>query len=393
MEKEQFIVHVDMDAFFASIEQRDHPEHQGKPVIVGADPQEGRGRGVVSACSYEARKFGIHSALPISTAYKLCPQAIFLPVDMKKYIHVSRQVFQILETFTPDIEPISIDEAFLDISHSFHLFGTPVETCRKIKKAVKEGTGLNASLGLAPNMMTAKIASDLEKPDGFVVVTQAGLQDFLFPLPVEKLWGIGRKTREVLKPLGISTVGDLARLDASVLIKLLGKHGDHIRKLANGIDPREVVPSLETKSIGNEHTFNSDISDRQLLLDTLMALSENVSRRMRKKGLKGKTVTLKIRFEDFTTYTRSVTLPFPTNFIEDIYGRAAEKCQTFDINRSPVRLIGVQVSNLADSEEQPSLFHDSTGKNGKREKLHEALDIIKDKFGDRAILHRRKPPE
>lgn len=389
MDQERYIVHVDMDAFFASIEQRDQPGCQGKPVIVGADPQGGAGRGVVSACSYEARTFGIHSALPISTAYRLCPHAVFLPVDMEKYIRVSRQVFSILETFTPDIEPISIDEAFLDITRSFHLFGTPVETCRKIKTAVKENIRLNASLGLAPNMMTAKIASDLEKPDGFVIVSPKGLRDFLFPLPVEKLWGIGKKTEETLRPLGVSTVGDLARMDASVLIKLLGKHGGHIWKLANGIDPREVAPATETKSVGNEHTFERDINDRQLLLDTLMALSENVSRRMRKKGLKGKTITLKIRFEDFKTYTRSDTQSVPTNFTEDIYRRAAEKIQTYDFSRRPVRLIGVQVSNLDSTGNQLSLFTPGEEQSGKKEKLHEALDIIKDKFGEKAILHRK----
>ncbi len=229
-----------MDAFFAAVEQRDNKEYRGKPVIVGSDPKGGKGRGVVSTCSYEARKFGIHSAMPISIAYRKCPDGVFLPVDMDKYIDASHNVFSVLENFTPDIQPISIDEAFMDISGSWHLFGTPVETCRKIKAAVKKKTALTASLGMAPNMMTAKIASDLKKPDGMVIVPPEGLLEFLHPLPVGRLWGIGAKTESTLKELGILTIGDLASRGEDELGRLFGKHGLHAWDLANGIDPRIV---------------------------------------------------------------------------------------------------------------------------------------------------------
>ena len=268
VEKERFIVHVDMDAFYASVEQRDFPEYQGKPVIVGADPKGGQGRGVVAACSYEAREFGIHSAMPISFAYKRCPHGVYLRGNMKIYVDISRQVFQILERFTPDVEPISIDEAFLDITGSYKLIGTPEETCKKIKAAIQAETGLVASIGMAPNKMTAKIASDLEKPDGLVIVSREGLLDFLHPLPVGKLWGVGKRTKEELTRLGIKTIGDLASKDIKDLSKLLGKSGVHVWKLANGIDPRDVETSVGIKSIGHEHTFDEDVTDPRTIEDT-----------------------------------------------------------------------------------------------------------------------------
>ena len=317
--KEKFFVHVDMDAFFASVEERDNPDFRGKPVVVGADPRGGKGRGVVSACSYEARKFGIHSAMPVSIAYKKCPRAVFLPVNMEKYSRVSEKIFSVFERFTPDVEAISIDEAFLDITGSWHLFGSPRGTCLKIKAAVKKETGLTASVGMAPNMMTAKIASDLDKPDGLVIVSSRGVLRFLHPLPVERLWGVGKKTLEVLKRMGIRTIGDLAHQDVKRLELGFGKNGKHVWDLANGIDPRGVETSEVIKSVSKEHTFEQDIRDWALVKDTLMMLSEQVSRRLRGYGLKGKTITLKIRFSDFKTYTRSVTLQSPANFIDVIY--------------------------------------------------------------------------
>jgi len=344
----RFIVHIDMDAFFAAVEQRDNPLYRGKPVVVGADPKGGTGRGVVAACSYEARKFGIHSAMPISFAFRRCPQAVYLRGNMKKYASESRRIFKILEIFTPDIEPISIDEGFLDISSSYHLFGSPVETCRKIKDTIKQKTGLTASIGMAPNKMTAKIASDLEKPDGFVIVSQDKLLHFLHPLPVEKLWGVGKRTLEILKKHGIKTIGNLACCDVNKLRQLLGKNGVHVWKLANGIDPRDVDPVEMVKSIG-------------------MVLSEKVSRRMRKKGYKGRTISLKIRFSDFKTFTRAVTLDYPTNFVEDLHKNALAKARNF----------------------KPDLFQQSGSYFPKKEKLHTALDEIKDKYGEDAIKHRK----
>lgn len=388
-ERPRCIVHVDMDAFFAAIEQRDDPSLKGRPVVVGADPKGGRGRGVVAACSYEARPFGIRSAMPISQAYRLCPQAVYLRGDHEKYGRESERIFAIFELFTPDIEPISIDEAFLDITASWHLFGTPERTCREIKRAIKAETGLTASIGLAPNKMTAKIASEVGKPDGLVIVTPESLLAFLHPLPVGRLWGVGEKTRAALERLGIRTIGDLARFDREALGRDLGLGGDHIWRLANGLDPRDVAPGEEVKSVGNEHTFDKDVDNRRLMLDVLMTLSEHVSLRLRQSGLAGRTVTLKLRFADFTTFTRATTLHSETNFAEDIYRAARRKLEAFP-SKKKVRLLGVSVSNLARPADEPALFSSGPPDSEKKEKLHRALDAIKGKFGEGAI-GRRKP--
>jgi len=384
----KYIVHVDMDAFFASIEQRYAPSCKGKPVIVGADPKNGKGRGVVSACSYEARGSGIHSAMPISTAYRKCPDAIFLPVNMSRYVEISYKIFEILERFTPDIEPISIDEAFLDITRSYHLFGSPIDTCKKIKNTIKKETGLTASIGLAPNKMTAKIASDLHKPDGLTIVTQQSLLDFLHPLPVNKLWGVGEKTLKTFQEISINTIGDLAKYDVNELISILGKNGEHVWTLANGIDPRDVELNCEIKSISNEYTFEQDTSDKSLIKDTLMYLSEKVSRRLRKADLKGKTITLKIRFEDFKTFTRSTAIDVCTNFVDDIYKNCIVNFEKFNSETKAVRLLGVGVSNLADDTWQDNLFSENFPRK-KKEKLHKALDAIINKFGEGIIKHRK----
>ncbi len=389
MEKERLIAHLDMDAFYAAVEQRDNPAYQGKPVVVGADPKGGSGRGVVSACSYEAREYGIHSAMPISTAYKKCPHAVFVRGDMQKYVRISRQIFAILERFTPDVEPISIDEGFLDITGSYHLFGTPEDTCRKIKAVVREETGLTASIGMAPNKMTAKIASDLEKPDGLVIVSREGLLGFLHPLPVEKLWGVGKRTLEALQRLNIHTIGDLARWSQEDMADRLGRAGTHVWKLANGIDPRDVRGEDGVKSIGHEHTFAEDETDWERIEDSLMWLSEKVSRRMRRNGYKGRTVTLKIRLADFSTYTRAVTLERPTNYVEDLYRNAVQKAGEFKPGRQAIRLIGIQVSNLECEEQQLDLFAGTHMDTERKERLHTAVDTIKERFGESAIKHRK----
>jgi nucleotidyltransferase/DNA polymerase involved in DNA repair len=388
MPGQRFIVHVDMDAFFAAVEQRDNPSLRGRPVVIGADPKGGHGRGVVAACSYEARSFGLHSAMPISQAYQKCPQAVFLRGEHTKYGRESEKIFVILERFTPDLEPVSIDEAFLDITASYHLFGTPEETCRKIKAAIKAETGLTASIGLAPNKMTAKIASDIGKPNGLVVVTAEGLLAFLHPLPVGRLWGVGEKTRRSFERIGIKTIGDLARRDRAALLRDFGQAGDHVWRLANGLDPRNVAPVDEVKSVGNEHTFEADIDDRGLMLDILMALSEHVSLRMRRAGLQGRTVTLKIRLAPFSTYTRASTLPAATNFAEDIFRSASEKLKAFPPKKK-VRLLGVSVSNLNRPADEPGLFPGPLPHSEKKEKLHQALDKIKEKFGEEAIRRRK----
>ncbi len=384
----EFIVHVDMDAFFASIEQRDHPEFLGKPVIVGADPGGGRGRGVVSTCSYEARCYGIHSAMPISFAYRHCPHGIYLPVNGKKYSLESKRILSLLKRFTPDVEPVSIDEAFLDITGSASLFGGPEAACRKIKADIKKITGLTASLGMAPIKMAAKIASDLDKPDGLVIVSPDKLQDFLRPLPVSRLWGVGKKTRESLSRLGIRTIGDLSQRDKNELTRFFGKNGLHLWKLANGIDPRKVTPLREIKSMGNEYTFRRDERDKDIILDKLMQLSEHTSRRLRKSGFRGRTITVKVRFSDFKTYTRSYTLNTPTQLTEEIFRTSAGKIKNLDPTKKPVRLIGIQVSNLIQSEEQPNLFAFGPPEQERKERLASALDEIKDRFGENAIKRR-----
>lgn len=387
-DKEPYIIHVDMDAFFASVVQRDNPAFRGKPVIVGSDPKRGKGRGVVAACSYEARKYGIHSAMPISTAYKRCPHGIFVTPDMNRYHEASCRIFSILETFTPDIEPISVDEAFMDITGSSHLFGGPVETCKKIKHKIKKATGLTASVGMAPNKMTAKIASDLKKPDGLVVVQKTDLISFLHPLPIAKIWGIGAKTEKAFHSLGIFTIGDLARKDMAWIKTVFGKHGTHVWELANGIDERDVIATDEVRSISNEHTFDEDTKSMSNIRDALMYLSEKVSRRLRRHDLKGKTISLKIRFSGFKTFTRAETLPYATNFADDLYKTSLSKLETFDISANPVRLLGVRVSNLSNAADEFDFFGDSDTLSDKRERIHKALDMIKDRFGERSVRRR-----
>jgi len=372
-----------MDAFFAAIEQRNNPEIKGKPVVVGADPKQGEGRGVVSTCSYEARKFGIHSAMPISTAYRRCPQAIFLPVDMEKYRVVSCEVYKILYKFTPKIEPVGIDEAFLDISNSWHLFKSPLKTCILIKEKIKEELNLIASIGLGPNKMVAKIASDLEKPDGLVEVIDEELLSFLWPLDIGRIWGLGKKSKDVFNNMGIKTIGDLARTKIEIIKDTFGKNGEYFWYLANGIDEGEVEANEEVKSISNEVTFEQDTSDSDKIKGALVALCEKVSLRLRKEGLKGKTITLKIRLKGFNTYTRSKTLVKATNFVDDIYEVTEEALIEFLSKNKKIRLIGVKVSNLISAEEKDFLFIDDA--EIKKERAHQAIDRIKSKFGDQAI--------
>lgn len=380
----RFIAHVDMDAFFAAVEQRDNPAYRGRPVVVGADPKDGRGRGVVSTCSYEARKFGIHSAMPISIAYRRCPRAVFLPVDMKKYSEVSRSIHEILYSFTPDIEPVSIDEAFLDITGSHHLFGGPLNTCRLIKAQIKENTGLTASVGLAPTKMAAKIASDLRKPDGLVEVTGTGLLDFLWPLDIRKLWGLGAKTEEVFRQRGINTIGDIAGRKREEITAIFGKNGERFWDLANGIDERKVEAATEAKSISNETTFDRDTSSKTAIESELLGLSEKVTDRLRHEGFRARTITLKIRLEGFKTYTRSSTLNDATNSVDVVYARIKMLFNDFDAGPKKVRLIGVKASNLSSRGFQESLFCEKLDE--KKERAYEAVDSIKKKFGSAAIF-------
>lgn len=378
----RYIVHVDMDAFFASIEQRDNPQYRREPVIVGADPKAGKGRGVVSTCSYEARRFGIHSAMPISIAYRKCPSAIFLPVDMEKYSRVSEQIFNILKEFSPLVEEASIDEAFLGISETYKLFGTPYHTCVAIKERIKKVTGLTASIGLASTKMAAKIASGLNKPDGLVEVKKEKLLEFLRPLDVDKLWGVGKKTKAVLNDMGIRIIGDLAKRSKKELVSAFGKNGEWFWEMAQGIDESEVEASREVKSISNEITFEKDTRDKNLIRSELAWLSEEVSGRLREANLKCQTITLKIRLQGFKTYTRSITIAGPTNFSEVLIREIRQLYENFEIKEQKVRLIGVRASKLSCADEK-DLFRNN--QDTRREKVHKAVEKIRQKFGCASI--------
>ena len=382
--KDRYIVHVDMDAFFAAIEERDNPELKGKPIVIGADPKGGKGRGVVSTCSYAARKFGIHSAMPISIAYKKCPDCVFLGVDMEKYSRVSQQIFDALSYFSPDIESVSVDEAFLDITGTYKRFGTPRDACVAIKRSIKKETGLIASVGLAPNKMAAKIASGLEKPDGLVEVKKEKLLEFLHPLDVSLIWGVGKKSKDVLNSIGIYTIGDIAEREKDALVRAFRKNGEWFWEMSQGIDESEIVTEREAKSISNETTFETDTADTRSIERELVSLSEQVSDRLRQDGIRARTITLKIRLEGFKTYTRSVTLDTSTNFPENIISASKKLYEDFEIKNKKMRLVGVRASNLSGAGER-ELFEEKGGV--KKESLHKAVDKIKERFG-RHSIHR-----
>lgn len=379
----RIILHVDMDAFFAAIEQRDHPEFRGKPVIVGADPKGGRGRGVVSTCSYEARKFGVRSAMPISKAYKLCPQGIYVYPNGKLYQQVSAEIFDILYEFTDAIEPLSIDEAFLDVTGSVKLFGDGPEIARLIKARILEKEAITASVGVAPNKYLAKIASDLRKPDGLVIVDPDKIDEFLAPLDISKLWGAGEKTQEVLKKMGIYTIGDLAKFPKKVLDQKLGKMGDHFYNLAHGIDNRIVEYGELVKSVSNEHTFAIDVIAENILHKTLFQLAEKVGYRLRKKNLKGRTVHLKLRYENFTTLTRNKTVANRTDSTQFIFSTVQKLFEENYQKGRKVRLLGVGISGFDQNRgDQLSIFDQD---NKKAEKLDKIQDQLTDRFGKKII--------
>ncbi|NMC31561.1 MAG: DNA polymerase IV [Veillonellaceae bacterium] len=381
----RWIIHVDMDAFFASVEQRDHPEYRGKPVIVG-----GLGnRGVVSTASYEARRFGVHSALPMATARRLCPQGIFLPGDHRKYSRVSGQIMAILDQYSPLVEQISVDEAFLDVTGMEWLYPSPVEIARAIKRQVKEELLLTVSAGVAPNKFLAKMASDLQKPDGLVVVEHGREQEFLRDLPVEKLWGIGDVTAKNLHDKGIRTIGQLARLEPPQLKRLFGENAATIHNLALGRDDRPVVSGHEAKSIGAEETFERDLFAADDLRSALLALAERVGYRLRREKTAGRTITLKLRYGTFQTLTRRRTLTEPTQIDEIIYRTAVELLEQQGAG-SGVRLLGVTVSQLeTERPVAPSLF-DNQEEKGRQ--LSAAVDQLRRKFGAPMVVHGRLAP-
>jgi DNA polymerase-4 len=367
-----------MDAFYASVEQRDRPELRGRPVIVGADP---RGRGVVSAASYEARVFGVRSAMPISKAARLCPHGVFVPVDMEKYARVSEEIMAILGDFSPLVEPVSVDEAFVDLTGTESLFGAPADTVQRIKQRIREATGLGASAGLASNKFIAKIASDLRKPDGLVIVPPGREAAFLAPLPVERLWGVGKATARSLAALGVASIGQLQRLPRATLVSRLGGHGADLHALAFGRDDRPVEPWTPPKSMGAETTFERDVDDRARLETTLRGQAERVARELRAGGVAASRVTLKLRFADFHTITRSHTGD-PTQDGLELYRRAAGLFARERLVQR-VRLIGVSASALGRPESgQLGLLDADTVR---RERLARAVDGITGRFGAGAI--------
>ena len=369
-----------MDAFYAAVEERDRPELRGKPVIIGADPKGGAGRGVVSTANYAARKFGVGSAMPISTAYRLCPQGVFIPPDMAKYSAISKEIRTVFEAFTDLVEPISVDEAFLDVTASVRLFGDGETIARKIKARIREETQLTASVGVAAAKLIAKIASDLKKPDGLVVVPPGTERAFLAPLPVRRLWGIGPKMEERLAKLGIHTVGQLA--DAN-MTKLLGTHGLDLQRLARGEDDRPVVSdSGPARSVSVEHTFDLDEGSPRVLRKALLRLADELSRRLRAESLAGRTVTLKYRDETFRTTTHARSGKTPTNGASELFETA---CALFDdVHGSlKVRLLGIGVSGFAEPV-QRSLFEEEAPGRGAR--IDEIRDRVREKFGKEALV-------
>ncbi|MCH2106831.1 MAG: DNA polymerase IV [Planctomycetes bacterium] len=379
------ILHVDMDAFYASVEIRDTPALAGRPVCVGGPSA---GRGVISAASYEARKYGVHSAMPTAQAARLCPELVLLPPDFKRYTQASREIMEIFKRYTPLVEPLSLDEAFLDVAGCERLHGDAEVIGREIKAAILKEVGLVASVGIAPSKFLAKLASDLDKPDGFRVIQPDEIRDVLDPLPVSKIYGVGERTAKRLEAMGVRTIGELASREREDVLSEFGASGAWIHDLAHGLDARRVNPSREEKSHGMERTFAEDLSDPEELRVFLLEFCEEVAFGLREKGLRGKTVTLKARYADFKTVTRSQTLAASTNLGPRIYSVARELMSR--VPDGSFRLIGVQVSNLEDVREpvQTDLFAglDDAGRKGRdHEAVTEGLDKLRRKYGRGAV--------
>jgi DNA polymerase IV len=375
------ILHLDMDAFFASVEQRDHPELRGKPVIVGANPDVGRG--VVSTASYEARRFGVRSAMPIVQAVRLCPHGIFVPCDFKRYMEVSRQIHEIMARYTPELEMLSSDEAFMDVTRSQLLFGDAVEIARSLKYDIALETRLTCSVGVSGVKFVSKIASDLHKPDGLTIVRGETERAFLERLPISRLWGVGAKTQEMLERRGIHTVGDLAWRRERDLKRMFGDHGSHLWRLANAIDLRDVHwQEREPKSIGQEQTFSVDVIDASKLERALLWLTEKAATRARRDSLCARTVVLKFRHANFQTLTRQTALSESANDTITIYRAAHGLLQAFLPLQQAVRLIGVSLRNLEPERSvQSSLF----SRTPKLRRLEGGVDAVRARFGRESL--------
>jgi len=398
MNRTRAILHLDMDAFFASVEQRDDPNLRGRPVIIGGLDA----RGVVSTCSYEARRFGVRSAMPTAQARRLCPDGVCLRPDHLKYASVSRQIFNIFTRYTPLIEGLSLDEAFLDVTGSRMLFGDGVAIARRLKQEIQEELGLTSSVGIAGNKFLAKLASDLQKPDGLVVIGPGDIERVVHPLPVRRLWGVGAKSAEQLDRLGLRTIGDVAKMDVERMRGFLGSLADHIHQLANGIDDRPVETNREAKSIGQETTFTTDVTQRSFLEATLLGQVERVARRMRRAGVEARTVTLKLRYAPFRTITRSQTLGTATALEKVLYETVRLLLAKCEIGPGhAVRLIGLQCGSFVqpgaderEHAEQLSLFAEpqtavKAAPDPKQQDLAKTIDKLKDKFGENILTRAR----
>jgi DNA polymerase IV (DinB-like DNA polymerase) len=354
-ERKRVIFHLDMDHFFTAVEEREHPELRGKPVIVGADPKGGKGRGVVSTCNYEARKFKVRSGMPISRAWKLCPQAVYLPVNYELYTRVSNAIMEILRKYADKFEQWGIDEAFLDVTSRVKDLAEAETLARQIKNEIREKEKLTCSIGVSSNKLVAKIASEFQKPDGLTIVSEEETEKFLAPLPVRKLLWVGRKTGQKLEDMGIKTIGDLARHDPTVLAETFGVMGTQLYLMAHGIDKSEVEERGEIKSISRDTTFQEDTSDFDFVLKTLDSLSEEVHQDLSRQHLYFKTVTVKVRYENFETHTHGKTLPLITNRSQDLKKAASELVRTYFRADRKIRLVGVRVSNFVSAEKQKTL--------------------------------------
>lgn len=383
MANDRFILHVDMDAFFASVEQLDHPEWRGKPLLVGgAGP-----RGVVAAASYEARVFGCRSAQPMAVAKRLCPHAIIAKGNFARYHEVSHQIREIFERYTPQVQPISIDEAFLDVTLSIPLFGPAEGIAEKIRADIQRETGVTASVGVAPNKFLAKLASDMNKPNGLTVLDAANIGRILPPLPIEKMWGVGPKTAEKLREIGVKTFGDLLSKPVELLRLRVGDDLEHWQKLARGEDNRPVTADRDAKTIGHENTFGQDLQDPDEVRAVIMEECEAVAARLRKNHLTAKSVTVKIRFGDFQTITRRCTLKRGTNVTIDLWNAARELFDTWVAAEfRPVRLIGVTAGHLDRGQQQLDLFPDPSQQ--RQQKVDTVVDQINAKFG-KGVVNRK----
>ncbi|MEK7470269.1 MAG: DNA polymerase IV [Planctomycetota bacterium] len=380
------ILHVDMDAFYAAVEVLDHPELRGKPVIVGGPSKS---RGVVSSATYEARKFGVRSAMPSSQAARLCPQGVFMPVRMERYSEISLEVMRIFRSFTPLVEPLSLDEAFLDVAGAERLFGDGPAIGRKIKERIRADLGLVASVGVSYVKYLAKLASDLEKPDGFVIIRPEDVDRRLPPLPITRLWGVGPKTATRLEALGLRTIGHVRAAGEERLARELGDFGVHISRLSRGEDDRRVEPAWDARSIGAERTFERDLSAIPAMERELLEIAEEVGSRLRADAVAARTVQIKVRFHDFRTITRSKTLERPTDITREIFdvarGLMKEKA---GVKGARVRLLGIQGQNLAPAGAgQGTLFGER--ERAKERRLDKVIDALRQKMGDDAVVRAR----